>query len=137
MKPTIIKQKIGLGIGWRVLHHSFFSLEPDNQYATLEVAKYFTENLFRATNGTFTIDMGFYGTYHQNRAGTYAIYLIRGDFDSGEILAKVKTRSQADAVAQLESFTQAANQGEYANGIEKLLNQMRDLSIAQKLFNLF
>ena len=137
METLIQKQNIRLGKGWKVDRHQLFEIEPDNSYELASVAKYFTTNLFQANNGTFTVDLGFYGTYHQDRAGSYAIYLIRGDFYEGEILEKVSTRTQTDAVMCLEEYMRDANNGEFSHGFEKLMQQMKSLPVTQRLLNLF
>ncbi|MFT5916741.1 MAG: hypothetical protein ACI81T_003251 [Bacteroidia bacterium] len=134
-------QKVRTGSGWQVTRHDFFAIAPENALPIVKVQDYFTENLFQATNGNFTVDLGFYGTYHQNRDGNFVIYLIKGDFYTGELLEKVTTRSKEEAVLFLEQYMKNVNKGVYFKkeglGFGDLIYKFKNLSVSRSIFNLF
>ena len=112
---------------WTVTRHELFNIAPDNALPITKAQDFFTENLFQATNGNFTVDLGFYGTYHQNRDGNFVIYLIKGDFYTGELLEKVTTRSKEEAVAYLEQYMKNVN--------KRLYRKMEGLEMGEMLYN--
>lgn len=109
----IHKLKFRYTEGWVVAQDKFYNIEPKNSLPTGKVAGYFHEHLFQGLYGDFVIDVGFHGTYHLDRTGHFTVYLLKGDFCTGELFEKYVFDKTADTATCVQLLIDKVSQGLY------------------------
>ena len=89
---------------WTVEQNNFIDLEPDNNFDIDLVAENFVEDILQATLNGYIIDLGFYGSYYENRNGFFKLLVIKGDFLQGELFETFISRSTDDIAAKLNKY---------------------------------
>lgn len=91
---------------WKIYKNDFINLEPTNNIDIDKVWDYFQEDLFQANFKDFFIDLGFYGTYLENRNGFFKLIIAKGDFGSGELYEKFISRSTDEIKEKIEFYSE-------------------------------
>ncbi len=96
---------------WEVFNNNFLDIEPDNKYPIDEVFYHFDEDILWADYNGYFIDLGFYGSYLNDRNGFFKIIVAKGDFQNGELYEIFISRSTGDIKEKLNYYFDAIPKG--------------------------
>lgn len=110
-QQTIELQPLKISDRWTVGKHEFYAIDPDGNVEGDNTFWMFSEDLLQIEMDDYVLDLGWYG----DEDGAYCLYLIRGNFLTGELLEKFKTRDRQKVVARLNDITKAVETGQLDN----------------------
>lgn len=116
MADQIFKLKqLQIPESWTIVKNDFVDIEPDNSYPIDEVFYHFDEDILYATYTDYSIDLGFYGGYLNDRKGFFKIVVFKGDFNDGEFFEFFFSRSTDKIKDKLNFYFTAIPNGQLDN----------------------
>ncbi len=100
---------------WKVIKNHFMDLEPDNTHPIDDVFFVFDEDILYATYKDYSIDLGFYGGYTNDRAGFFKVVIFKGDFNYGEYFEFFISRSTDEIKNKLNFYFKSIPEGKLDN----------------------
>lgn len=110
--PTFKHKQLDIPDSWKILKNDFLNLEPDNNYPIDDVFYHFDEDILNVTYKDFSVDLGFYGGYLNDRNGFFKIVVFKGDFNDGEFFEFFISRSTDEIRDKLNSYFKAIPAGQ-------------------------
>jgi hypothetical protein len=113
--PTFKHKQLDIPDSWTIHKNDFLDLEPDNSFPIDEVFHHFDEDILNATYKDYCIDLGFLGSYLNDRKGFFKIVVFKGGFHNAEFFELFISRSTDEIRDKLNLYFKAIPTGQLDN----------------------
>ena len=104
-------QSLNISEGWTVRQHEFYDIDPEGNVENDDTFWMFSEDLLQIEMDGYVLDLGWYG----EQDGNYCLYLIRGNFLTGDLLEKFQSRDRRTIQARIKTLADAVTSGRFDN----------------------